>query len=329
MSLPNVPSHLTIRVLHSDDDIVVIDKPCDLRSVPGHANPPPPEKERPRSNTDSEPTSHRRTAQEAWVKAIQSMSADGGGTNITVTGQINLQGISMEYAAAREVIRNLGTSANPSGVPRKLETFVKYCHRNSRRLLPSFMDLREDRVECEPRQKKQKTVSAVSSKMRDIARLAYSDIQHNQRRLMNLPTPTADWESAIGQLRMLGFGDYSNCVSTVSEDSGNAEKRDPQCSRQSIEAKLHVVHRLDCQVSAVLLIVLQCHHTSPITHLARRSHVHCKHLESKQDIRYHGCRKKSRSSIVSLSCVERKRNGSKDIFSSCERLASVPSTSCE
>ncbi|EED95703.1 predicted protein [Thalassiosira pseudonana CCMP1335] len=37
-SLTNVPPHLTIRVLYSDDDIVVIDKPANLRSVPGHAS---------------------------------------------------------------------------------------------------------------------------------------------------------------------------------------------------------------------------------------------------------------------------------------------------
>jgi hypothetical protein len=241
-----IPPHLTIRILYSDDEIVVIDKPCDLRSVPGHANPPPPEKEGPRSNSDSEQTSHRRTAQEAWVKAIQLMSAEDGGTDINDIGQISSQGISLEVAAVREVIRNLGTTADPSCVPRKLETFVKYCHRNSRRLLLSFGNLRE-RVECEPRQKKQK----IDTKMREIASLAHADIQRNQRHLMNLPKPTEDWESAIGQLRMLGFGDYSNVVSAVSKDCGNTEKRHPDCTRQSIEAKLHVVHRLDCQVSPI------------------------------------------------------------------------------
>jgi len=240
-----IPPRLTIRILYSDDEIVVVDKPCDLRSVPGHANPPPPEKEGPRSNSDSEQTSHRMTAQEAWVKAIQLMSAEDGGTDINAIGQISSQGISLEDAAVREIIRNLGTTSDPSCVPRKLETFVKYCHRNSRRLIPSFGNLRE-RVEFEPRQKKQKTGT---SKMREIASLAHANIQRNQRHLMNLPKPTEDWESAIGQLRMLGFGDFSNCVSAVSKDSGNTEKRRPDCSRQSIDAKLHVVHRLDCQVS--------------------------------------------------------------------------------
>ena len=218
-----IPPHLTIRVIYSDDEIVVIDKPCDLRSVPGHANPPPPEKEGPRSNSDSEQTSHRRTAQEAWVKAIQLMSAEDGGTDINVNGQISSHGMSMEDAAVREVIRNLGTTADPSCVPRKIETFVKYCHRNSRRLLPSFGNLRE-RVECEPWQKKQKTDTAVLSNIWEIASLAYADIQRNQRHLMILPKSTEDWESTIGQLCMLGFGDCSNSVSAMSKNIGNTKK---------------------------------------------------------------------------------------------------------
>ena len=112
-----IPPRLTIRILYSDDEIVVVDKPCDLRSVPGHANPPPPEKEGPRSNSDSEQTSHRMTAQEAWVKAIQLMSAEDGGTDINAIGQISSQGISLEDAAVREIIRNLGTTSDPSCVP--------------------------------------------------------------------------------------------------------------------------------------------------------------------------------------------------------------------
>ncbi len=109
--------------------------------MPGRANPPPPEKERPQSNSDREQTSHRRTAQESLVKTIQLMSAEDGRTAIHANGQ------TMEDVAVREVIRNLGTTANPSWVPQKLETFVKYCHRNSRRLLPLFGYLHE-RVEC-------------------------------------------------------------------------------------------------------------------------------------------------------------------------------------
>ncbi|KAL7524434.1 hypothetical protein ACHAXR_000569, partial [Thalassiosira sp. AJA248-18] len=58
----------TVRVLYSDDDIVVIEKPCDLRSVPGHANPPSDAAADVVARTgDSGRQSQRRTAQEAWV----------------------------------------------------------------------------------------------------------------------------------------------------------------------------------------------------------------------------------------------------------------------
>jgi len=36
-SLAHVDPNLCIRILHVDEDIVVVDKPCNLRSVPGHA----------------------------------------------------------------------------------------------------------------------------------------------------------------------------------------------------------------------------------------------------------------------------------------------------
>ena len=244
---PNIiPSQLAIRILYSDDDIVVIDKPCDLRSVPGHANPPPLEKTGPRSSDaagadggdgggDITPQSHRRTAQEAWVKSIQLLSADN-----TNTSNSNSDRGEEDAAASAELVRNLGTTADPSCVPRKLETFVKYCHRNSKRLLPSFPNLHDkvtgsSRIDhCEqPKQKKSKIDIASSSRLGCISRACYVKIQKEQRLLMNLPKPTEDWESAIGQLRILGFGDFSHCVSQTGTDS----------------KKLHVVHRLDCQVS--------------------------------------------------------------------------------
>jgi hypothetical protein len=227
MSLSNkVPSHLTIRILYSDDDIVVIDKPCDLRSVPGHASPPAPQSHPP-----------RRTAQEAWVQAIRFMSAD----RFTVGDP----GEEKDVAVSTELMHNLGNTADSICVPRKLDTFLKYCHRNSKRLLPSFPDLhaKKDRVSSkidqdQSRQKKPKIDNASLSMLGRISHACYVKIQNEQRLLMNLPKPTEDWESAIGQLRILGFGDYSHNVSPISGNNDVTESK-----------KLFVVHRLDCQVS--------------------------------------------------------------------------------
>ncbi|KAL9185280.1 hypothetical protein ACHAXT_003057 [Thalassiosira profunda] len=256
---------LQIRVLHSDDDIVVIDKPCDLRSVPGHANPPPPEKQGPRRQEGASvdgagESSQRRTAQEAWVKAIQLISAgEGEGNAVELSAGCNGDdGPSVEEAAARELLRNLGTTANPSCVPRKLETFVKYCRRNTKRLIPSFPELQEGKAaskerRSEPEQKKQKrdisceqngNRQSVASTMKAIAEMAYVEIQQKQRPLINLPKPTEDWESAIGQLRMLGFGDFSPVSSTIAKNSATSHG----------DSKLHVVHRLDCQTSGIMVV---------------------------------------------------------------------------
>ena len=267
MSLPNVPPHLTIRILYSDENVVAIDKPCDLRSVPGHANPPPLEKKRPRQTGtgacvgEGGGGSRRMTSQEAWVKAIQLLSADEG-TCIPSNrsdGNSSSGEISIEEAAAEKLLRNLGSTANPVCVPRKFETFVKYCHRNSKRLLPSFSDLHDSRgnveskKEREPTQKKQKCDKSsqqsskgnASSIMRIIAEISYAKIQSKQQPLMNLPKPTEDFESAIGQLRMLGFGDHSNCAPATTKGGGHN-------SLQTNVAKLHVVHRLDCQVGQLI-----------------------------------------------------------------------------
>ena len=328
-TLPNVPARLTISILYSDDDIVVIDKPCDLRSVPGHANPPPP-----RSNSKkiigsddvdaddvdvdndaydgpvdermpTKPQSHRRTAQEAWVEAIKSccssendkmvhgheesrdISSNGGVASI-IGDKKDEQKIflSSEEDTIKELLNSLGTTSDPSAVPRKVETFIRYCQRNRRRLLPSLVSnsnpvARSSNIDTDQSHqhihKKQKKDSKKNSKPsnqndsitsieRTIAQKAYSILQEIQRPLMNLPQATEDWESALGQLKLLGYGDYAhyNTIFSSKDDtshvSSGGDENNATSSRDGIgkcssnvqdqrEFALHVVHRLDCQVS--------------------------------------------------------------------------------
>jgi len=61
---------------------------------------------------------------------------------------------------------------------------------------------------------------------------------------MNLPKPTEDWESAIGQLRLLGFGDISR--GGTPESSSNANSNG--------DSALMVVHQLDCQTSSIIVV---------------------------------------------------------------------------
>ena len=244
--LHNVPANLHIKVLHYDNDVVVIDKPCDLRSVPGHANNPPSIQQSNSSDTI------KLTTQQAWVKAIELL--DGEDTHAK---QSNEKEVAMEELAVMEIIHNLGsTTSNTAGVPRKLETFIKYCHRNSRRLLPSYPDLHswsskdvkaaKDKSSEPPKKKQKHDKREIPAQMRNIAQTCFARIQQKQRPLLNLPKPTEDWESATGQLHLLGFGEYSHWVSTSSPSTGEMDVKSNK--------KLYVVHRLDCQTSGILVV---------------------------------------------------------------------------
>ena len=257
-ALANVPAHLTIKVLYSDDDIIVIDKPCNLRSVPGHAS------EQNKNDDDVEKTNEksvddkpqRLTAQEAWVKAIHSFASQNGkAVNDSHTSQI-VSGDDYQNKAINELIYNLSITSDTNSIPRKCPLFERYCQRNRRRLLPSFPELdsfssEDDKSSQEPPAKRAKKSYNIPMKLRNIAQIVFLMVQQRQRPLMNLPTPTEDEESAIGQIRLLGFGDYAHNNHGQPEKLEDVKKRIADESRGNGEKKfkLHVVHRLDMQVS--------------------------------------------------------------------------------
>jgi len=290
----NTSPNVSICVVHSDDEIIVIDKPCDLRSVPGHANPPPCLSDINQScslgNADSSDNtvvdffhenighdhylssalkSQRRTAQEAWVDAIKSYAPSSNGRKSNApSGDCLLE----------ELLQNLGTTADPSSVPRKLDTFIRYCNRNCRRLLP-LLFVKESSTKQHSKNsdhsgstkvdrhvsKKQKIGEKRIVVDRNILQSAYAILQQTQRPLMNLPKPTEDSESALGQLRLLGFGDFAHynlCnpssmpnSSKFHSDTKNAKNcHDGGNDLEQVNNKLHVVHRLDCQTSGVMVV---------------------------------------------------------------------------
>ena len=185
--LSQIPRHLRIRVIEDDTEFVVIEKPCNLRSVPGHANPPPSDKKRKRS--PSQPN-RQRTAQEAWVEAIISFQGSEKGTD-----------------AVHQCLQRLASFENKliESVPRKCKLFRKYVARNQRRLMiPKGEQLEE------------------------LSIVMFQRIEARQKPLMNLPEPTRDKDSALGQLLLMQYGN--------SMHSGPSSRG------------LLVVHRLDCEV---------------------------------------------------------------------------------
>ena len=59
-----IQPQLRIRLVYLDDDIILIDKPCNLRSVPGNLYPPSQTPDRKRLHPNNE-TSTRMTSQQA------------------------------------------------------------------------------------------------------------------------------------------------------------------------------------------------------------------------------------------------------------------------
>jgi tRNA pseudouridine32 synthase/23S rRNA pseudouridine746 synthase len=107
-----IPPHLCIRILHEDASILVIDKPCNLRSVPGNIQVTGLKRCR----------EERMTAQEAWIEALSEFHGDNKDTNIND----NVHRWAMKLANSQSLV----------SIPRKLDPFLRYFQKNLARLLP-------------------------------------------------------------------------------------------------------------------------------------------------------------------------------------------------
>jgi tRNA pseudouridine32 synthase/23S rRNA pseudouridine746 synthase len=239
---------LTIQILKDDPNFVVINKPSNLRSVPGFAtttndNKPTNKKKRKfnehgdedngdeiTTTTKTETTTNaihgsgcRRTAQEAWVLAIQSFSTNnnsGDDDSIRIS-RMNCQDVddgdekigeadsddesnrsSLEYLS-----RLASTATNMSSMPRKYKLFAKHVLRNHQRIYSTVDN--NNAID----------IDIVIPKI-------YQLLQDKMKQFMNSPPLTSLEESAFGQIQLY-FGDNSG--------------------------DYRVVHRLDCETSGVMV----------------------------------------------------------------------------
>jgi 23S rRNA-/tRNA-specific pseudouridylate synthase len=248
--LNHVPPSMRIRILYQDRDIVVVHKPPNLRSVPGHANreadneqgePERKDSTKKRKRCGLEPNLAEnlepRTAQEAWILAIQSFASSDSAT------------------AAENYLHRLacssmeGTGGRLASIPRKYPLFCRYLKRSKERLFG--IEKKKD-----PRAHSIDDVATNSDPLNDaLLTSMFQQIQERQRSFMNVPTPTAHEESAVGQLQLLGFG-------------GNAPSE-----------QLYVVHRLDCATSGVMVVARTSSAASALSAAWRaRSQVHKTYL---------------------------------------------------
>jgi 23S rRNA-/tRNA-specific pseudouridylate synthase len=170
-ALHNIPSNMRIRILYSDSHIIVIDKPGNLRSVPGNAdseNKTAGVKRRRRDEATSQSTAL--TAQEAWSKAILTLS-----TAHKESGDV-----------VDQCLVNLGTPESAiASVPRKFSTFQRYVQRSRQRI---FLDNQQQTTEMS-----KEDIEKACKKM-------YQRIEAQQKLLTSKPEPTLMEESAFGQV---------------------------------------------------------------------------------------------------------------------------------
>jgi hypothetical protein len=231
-----IPNHLRIRILYEDKDCIVIDKPRNLRSVPGHAHPPPSNK-RKRDHTDqdtADPSARRRTGQEAWVLAIQSFGCDfNTDDNDDADDAAEKGNHSMfPFPCLRRLAEN---TESASSVPRKFKVFRRYIERSQKRLFPKGLSFEMMPVATSSGTVSDQQPSSPSSdqELLDKASIElFQRIQERQQPLLNIPEPTRLEDSAFGQLILMGYG-----------KDGTMDIQEVSNSKSIL-----VVHRLDCQV---------------------------------------------------------------------------------
>jgi tRNA pseudouridine32 synthase/23S rRNA pseudouridine746 synthase len=167
--LTNVAVNLRIRVIFVDSDIVVVDKPPGLRSVPGNAS----RVSESGQKRQREGRDHKQSAHEAWLQAIRVLAF----TNCNDD----------EEDETLDLVRKLSPSESYlASIPRKYKVFQKYVERNKRRIF--------DR---EPEE------------LENATRRIYLKIQALQETLMGAPVTTSHTESAFGQIVLLGLAEAS------------------------------------------------------------------------------------------------------------------------
>lgn len=225
-----ISPELQIELLFVDDDIIVIHKPCNLRSVPGHANPPPDSTKKPDMKAESESKTldqqrkypHKRTIQDVWVCAIKSFSNSMQPSEIRASNEILIFLRCLSEIPDRII----------SNIPRKPKPFLRFAQRNFK---SHFYQKRSlfDCSNCD---------NGNDSHFSSLVQKAYKVLKTTHASLLEGPQPTSDEESALGQLNIL-FRHLHN-------KHNNENKHDQD------EEEIWVVHRLDCEVSAMKSIGL-------------------------------------------------------------------------
>jgi 23S rRNA-/tRNA-specific pseudouridylate synthase len=270
-----IPPRLRIQIIYQDDDIIVVTKPCGLRSVPGNADAEDNvlksslDRKRPRSPTSRE-QQQRLTAQQAWTEAIRLLAMTNKNTTTTstttttdtntTTSSSSSSGDSGDSSSNDNnnnnnaslmsvYLQRLGANPNRlASIPRKYPTFCRYIRRSHARLFETNSDTSND---------DQGDKNDDDSRLETLIQQLYCRIEKCQRSLMHLPEPTKDEESVLGQLKLLGLASTassssSSLAAAALEKSNNKDDGNHYDSRSN--QTLFPVHRLDCETSGVMVV---------------------------------------------------------------------------
>jgi len=216
-----IQPQLRIRLVYLDDDIILIDKPCNLRSVPGNLYPPSQTPDRKRLHPNNE-TSTRMTSQQAWETAIRCFSLPDGCSN----SSLDMKRISPTITSCLKQLS--ATDTLVASIPRKWKPFLSYVHRNRKRILMTDdLDDPTFHHDC-------------SKQLEDVAHQLHRILQQRQQQLMNIPQSTQDEESAYGQLKIF----LTASLIANGKDEHTLTGNNPP---------LYIVHRLDCETSGVMV----------------------------------------------------------------------------
>ena len=180
--LSHIPDHLRIQILYADEDIIVIDKPSNLRSVPGNADSTSctrPNEGQPHHPSDSalSNTLHKlkMSAADAWIKAL------GHWGEMTGPGVHDKE--DRTISSCDEVDHYIARLTKLHSIPRRFKVFRRFLEKNK---LKIFHD---DEVHVE-----------------SLSKVMFERIQNRQQDYLQKPAPTTNEESAYGQLILMNYG---------------------------------------------------------------------------------------------------------------------------
>jgi 23S rRNA-/tRNA-specific pseudouridylate synthase len=156
----------------------------------------------------------RRTAQEAWIMALQSFATNEDSCNQDFPALVRLAKTSPSSSSS--LPSSSSSSSFHCSIPRKYKPFQNYVRRNQRRLFPN---------------NNEEEMSNTKESLEHITKEMYRRLKARCKEYMNLPPPTLLEESALGQLQL--------CYGRDDEEDD--------------DDKFKVVHRLDCETSGVMV----------------------------------------------------------------------------